>query len=159
MTGPKHQMAVAAGYLALGVVMLGLVPTIEAATGYAGIGARFFPTIIGTGITALGLALVGDVWREGFAELDEEGAAKLPTDWAAFAWVSASLIAAGLLIERAGFILACTVLFVCATRSFGDRRTLLNAGIGALLATAVFVAFNYGLGFTLPAGILPLPKP
>jgi putative tricarboxylic transport membrane protein len=158
MRGPWHHFAVAIGVVAVGGLFLALVPTIEAATGYAGVGARFFPAVIGAGLVALGFALAFDSWRHGFVGVDEREAAATPTDWVAFAWISASLLAAGLAIEAAGFILACTLLFLFATRAFGDRRYIMNSVVGLVLAAAVFAAFNYGLGLTLPVGFLPIPK-
>jgi putative tricarboxylic transport membrane protein len=46
------------------------------------------------------------------------------------------------------------ILFVTVARSFGSRRWLLNAITGLLLASTIFAIFNYGLGLTLPPGIL-----
>ena len=83
--------------------------------------------------------------------LDEAGK---PIAWPAFAWVSAALIGYGLLVERAGFVLASTLLFVLVARGFDSRRWLLNALTGAVLAVLIFAIFNYGLGLTLPAGVL-----
>ena len=40
------------------------------------------------------------------------------------------IIAYGLLVERAGFIIASTLLFVMVARGFGSRRWLLNAVVG-----------------------------
>ena len=39
-------------------------------------------------------------------------------------------------------------------RGFGSRRWLLNALTGVVLAVLIFAVFNYGLGLTLPAGVL-----
>ena len=39
-------------------------------------------------------------------------------------------------------------------RGFISRRWGLNIGTGIVLAAIVFAIFNYGLGLTLPAGIL-----
>lgn len=147
----------AAGTVAVGLGMLALVPTIDPASGYAGVGARFFPLVVGVGLALLGAGLLGDAWRDGFFGLDEARAAATPTHWRAFAWASGAIIAAGLLIQGAGFVIACTVLFVAAARAFGDRRFLRNALTGLVLSAVIFAAFNYGLGLTLPAGILPLP--
>jgi putative tricarboxylic transport membrane protein len=55
---------------------------------------------------------------------------------------------------RAGFILASTLLFMLVARGFNSRRWLLNAITGVVLAVLIFAIFNYGLGLTLPAGVL-----
>jgi putative tricarboxylic transport membrane protein len=86
--------------------------------------------------------------------VDEEGEQHLPMDWVSFAWVSGGIIAYGLLVERVGFIFASTVLFVCVARSFSSRRWAMNIVVGLLLAVVVFAIFNYGLGLSLPAGLL-----
>ena len=75
-------------------------------------------------------------------------------DWIAFAWVSGGIIAYGLLVERLGFLISSTILFVMVARSFASRRWGLNLGVGLALAIFVFAVFNYGLGLNLPAGIL-----
>lgn len=158
MRGPWHQFAVAAGVAAIGVAMLALTPTIEGGAGYAGVSPRFFPVLIGIGLVVLGVALIVDVWRHGLIGVDEAAESAMPMDWAAFGWISASLIIAGLVIEKGGFVIACTSLYVLCARGFGSRRYVLNVFVGLLLSAAIFVAFNYGLGMTLPAGIIPVPK-
>jgi putative tricarboxylic transport membrane protein len=62
------------------------------------------------------------------------------------------LIANLLLFETAGFVLASTVLFVCAARAFGSRRLARDAVLGLALATVVFVGFTRGLSLALPRG-------
>jgi putative tricarboxylic transport membrane protein len=57
-------------------------------------------------------------------------------------------------IEHLGFILSSTILFVMTARGFSSRRWLLNIATGVVLAAIVYAIFNYGLGLTLPAGIL-----
>jgi putative tricarboxylic transport membrane protein len=59
-----------------------------------------------------------------------------------------------LLIEILGFIFASTILFVMVARGFNSRRWGLNIVTGLVLGSAVLAMFNYGLGLTLPAGIL-----
>jgi putative tricarboxylic transport membrane protein len=59
-----------------------------------------------------------------------------------------------LLIERAGFIIASAVLFVWAAIAMGSRKIARDIVIGILLATALYLVFNRGLGLSLPAGIL-----
>ncbi len=75
-------------------------------------------------------------------------------NWAAFAWITGGIILYGLLVERAGFLIASTLLFVLVARGFASRRWLLNAVIGLAVAAFIFAVFNYGLGLQLPAGVL-----
>jgi len=110
--------------------------------------------IVGVAILLVGVFLVREAFTGGFRDVDEEAEAKLPMDWIAFAWVSGGIVAYGLLIESIGFIIASTALFIMVARGFSSLRWGLNAMTGVILAAAVFAMFNYGLGLTLPAGVL-----
>jgi putative tricarboxylic transport membrane protein len=155
--GPWHQFAVAAGVAAIGATLLVLSRTIEGGAGYAGVSPRFFPVLVGVGLVLIGAALCVDVWRHGFIGVDEAAEAAVPMDWASFGWISAALIVAGLTIEKGGFVIACTALFMLAARGFNSRRYVLNFVLGLAISIAIYAAFNYGLGLTLPAGLLKLP--
>jgi putative tricarboxylic transport membrane protein len=122
--------------------------------GYAQVGPGVMPRAVGTLILVLGGFLLREAFTGGFRGVDEEAEVHLPMDWVAFAWVSGGIIAYGLLVEPLGFIFASTILFVMVARGFSSRRWLTNAMTGLILAIAVFSIFNYGLGLTLPAGIL-----
>jgi len=127
--------------------------------GYAQVGPGVVPRVVGIGLMLLGVVLLREAFGGGFSGVDEEAEAKLPMDWVAFAWVSAGIIGYGLLVEPAGFVIASTLLFVLVARGFNSRRWLLNAVTGLVLAIIVFAIFNYGLGLTLPAGVIaPLLK-
>ena len=154
MRAPAGQVAVAAGVLAIGACVLGGSFFLPTGGGYAQVGPGVVPRIVGIGIVAIGIFLLAEAWRGGFRGVDEEAEAKLPMDWPAFAWVSGGILAYGLLIEHLGFIIASTALFVMVARGFSSRRWVLNAVTGLVLAAAVFATFNYGLGLTLPAGVL-----
>jgi putative tricarboxylic transport membrane protein len=154
MKAPAGQLVVAAGVLALGGGILWGSFNLPTGGGYAQVGPGVVPRIVGVGILALGALLAREALAGGFRGVDEQAEAKLPIDWAAFAWVTAGILAYGLLVERLGFILASTVLFVCVARSFASRRWALNAGVGLVLAAAIFAIFTYGLGLMLPAGPL-----
>ena len=152
-------MAVAGGVLAIGLAVLGGSFYLPTGGGYAQVGPGVVPRVVGVGLMLLGVILLREAFGGGFSGVDEEAEAKLPMDWVAFAWVSAGIIGYGLLVEPAGFVIASTLLFVLVARGFNSRRWLLNAVTGLVLAIIVFAIFNYGLGLTLPAGVLaPLLK-
>jgi putative tricarboxylic transport membrane protein len=151
---PAGQLAVAAGVVALGGLMLWGSYHLPTGGGYAQVGPGVTPRIVGVGLLALGALLVREALAGGFLGVDEAEERGLGMDWAAFAWITAGLVAYGLLIVRLGFILSSTLLFMLVARAFGSRRWLLNAIVAALLAIAIFAVFNYGLGLTLPAGVL-----
>ena len=74
--------------------------------------------------------------------------------WPAFAWLSGRLIVYGLTIEHIGFVPASVLLFLATAAGFNSKRWVLNAVIALVLASAIFVLFNYGLGLNLPKGFL-----
>jgi putative tricarboxylic transport membrane protein len=154
MKAPAGQVAVAAGVAAIGAGVLWGSFYLPTGGGYAQVGPGVVPRIVGALTLFLGALLLREALTGGFHGVDEEAEVHLPMDWAAFAWVSAGIIAYGLLIEHAGFVVSSTLLFVLVARGFGSRRWLLNAAVGLVLALAVYAIFNYGLGLTLPAGIL-----
>lgn len=154
MRAPAGQLAVAAGVVALGALVTWGSFHLPTGGGYAQVGPGVVPRIVGIGILALGSWLLHEALSGGFRGLDEEAEARLPMHWAAFGWVSASLLAYGVLIERLGFILSSVLLFLLVARGFGSRRWLLNSASGAVLAIAIYAIFTHGLGLTLPAGVL-----
>ena len=150
----KGQLGVCAGVLAIGALILGGSLYLPPGAGYATVGPAVVPRFVGVGLLILGGFLLREALTGGFRDVDEEAEEKLPMDWVAFAWVSAGIIAYGLLVESAGFIVASTVLFVLVARGFLSRRWILNVVVGVVLAGFIFALFNYGLGLQLPAGIL-----
>ncbi|HEX5128488.1 MAG TPA: tripartite tricarboxylate transporter TctB family protein [Usitatibacter sp.] len=154
MRGPAGQVALAAGVLAIGAAVFGGSFFLPTAGGYAQVGPGVVPRLVGIAILLVGGFLMYEALAGGFRDVDEEAEAKVPMDWLSFAWVSGGILAYGLLIEHLGFVFASASLFVMVARGFNSRRWLLNALVGLVLASAVFAVFNYGLGLTLPAGVL-----
>lgn len=153
MRAPAGQVAVSAGLTALGVVILWGSFYMPTGGGYAQVGPGVVPRFVGSILIVLGIFLLREAFTGGFSGVDEEAEVHLPMDWKAFAWVSGGIIAYGLLVEPLGFILASVILYIAVARSFGSRRWLLNAAVGAVLAVFIFVVFNYGLGLNLPMGV------
>ena len=161
MKAPAGQVGVAVGVLAIGGAILWGSYMLPTGGGYAQVGPGVVPRIVGAGLLLLGALLVREVFTGGFRGVDEEAEAHLPMDWVAFAWVTAGIFAYGLLVEWLGFVPSSVILFALVARSFGSRRWLLNAVVGLVLAAFIFAVFNYGLGLTLPPGVLKplLPAP
>jgi putative tricarboxylic transport membrane protein len=151
---PAGQVAVAAGVLAIGAAILWGSFHLPTGGGYAQVGPGVVPRIVGVGLVVLGAFLAREVFTGGLRGVDEEAEARLPMDWRAFAWITAGIIAYGLVVQPLGFVFSSTFLFMFVARSFGSRRWLLNAVSGLLLAASIFAIFNYGLGLTLPPGVL-----
>ncbi|MCM2328574.1 MAG: tripartite tricarboxylate transporter TctB family protein [Lysobacter sp.] len=151
---PKGQIAVSAGVLALGAIVLAGAWELPAGGGYAQVGPGVVPRIVGGVLLLLGALLLREALTGGFHGVDEEAEVHLPMDWKAFGWLSGGIIVYGLLVERAGFLIASTLLFVAVARGFTSRRWLSNALVGLAVSAFIFAVFNYGLGLQLPAGIL-----
>ena len=151
---PKGQIAVAAGALLLGALVLAGSADLPAGGGYAQVGPGVVPRVVGGVILLLGGLLMREALTGGFRGVDEEAEIHLPMNWGAFAWITAGIVIYGLLVERAGFLLASTLLFVLVARGFASRRWVLNALVGLAVSAFIFAVFNYGLGLQLPAGVL-----
>ncbi len=151
---PKGQIAVSLGVLVLGALVLAGAWSLPAGGGYAQVGPGVVPRIVGGVLLLLGAMLLREALTGGYRGVDEEAEVHLPMDWRAFGWVTAGIIVYGLLVERAGFLIASTILFVAVARGFSSRRWLSNAAIGLAIAAFIFAVFNYGLGLQLPPGVL-----
>lgn len=154
MKAPAGQLAVAAGVLAIGGAILWGSFHLPTGGGYAQVGPGVVPRIVGVGLLVIGAFLVREVFTGGLRGVDEAAEARLPMDWRAFAWITAGIIAYGLVVQPLGFVFSSAFLFMFVARSFGSRRWLLNAVSGLVLAACIFAIFNYGLGLTLPPGVL-----
>ena len=154
MKAPAGQVAVAAGVTLIGALILWGSFYLPTGGGYAQVGPGVVPRGVGALIILIGIFLLREAFTGGFRGVDEEAEVHLPMDWPSFAWVSGGIILYGLVIEHAGFVLSSTLLYIAVARGFHSRRWLLNTVTGLILAALVFAIFNYGLGLTLPVGVL-----
>ena len=151
MSERAGQLAVAAGVLALGVAFATAAWLLPEAAGYARISVRLFPGLIAAGLFVAGVLLLREaIMPAGFRSLPDEPRWRL--DWRAFAWVSAGVIAHMLLIAGIGFVAASTLLYLATARGFGSARPARDAGVGLVVAAAVFVLFTQALTLSLPWG-------
>ena len=150
---PMHpgELVISLGLIALGSFVVYETQTIAETQGYAQIGPRLFPYIIGCGLTLCGAVLAWQALAGGWRNvpLDQEHDAP---DWMAFVIISAGVILHMVIIGWAGFIIASTVLFVMVARGFGSRRIVRDAIIAVVLAIVVFLIFTLALGLSLPKG-------
>jgi len=146
------ELLLSLGLVALGVFVVQQTGGIAENQGYAQIGPRLFPYVIGAGLTLCGAVLAWHALAGGWRNvpLDQEG--HDAPDWAAFAIISAGIVLHMVVIGWAGFIIASTLLFVLIARGFGSRRPARDAIIAVLLAVVVFFIFTLGLGLSLPRG-------
>ncbi len=148
------QLALALGVAALGIAILVGAWFIPDAAGYSTVGPAAIPRLVGGGLLLAAAGLLWEALRGGFRHHDEAAEQALPTHWAAFAWISVAILSYAVLVERAGFIIASVLLYVLTAAGFGGRRWLVNGGIGVVIAVIIYVAFQRGLGLSLPPGIL-----
>lgn len=111
------------------------------------VGPHLFPYIVAFGLVAVGLSLLreaisGHVAHETGFELD----------WRAVAFVSGGLVLQMLLLERLGWIVATTLMFLATTLAFHERRVFVSLLIGVVLTGLTFAVFTWGLGLDLPVG-------
>jgi putative tricarboxylic transport membrane protein len=151
---PAGQLALGAGIVALGAFILIGSYNLPTGGGYAQVGPGVVPRIVGVVMLLLGALLLREALTGGFRAVDEAEERRLGMGWASFAWITAGLFAYGALIDGLGFIVSSVLLFMAVAAAFGSRRWALNAATGTVLAVAIYAIFNYGLGLTLPAGIL-----
>ncbi len=153
---PIHlgETLISIGLIALGSFVVFETRSIAETQGYAQIGPRLFPYIIGAGLTLCGAVLgwhaLAGGWRN--VPLDQEG--HDAPDWLAFCIISAGIVLHMVVIGWAGFIIASTLLFVLIARGFGSPRPVRDALVAVALATVVFLVFTSGLGLKLPSGLL-----
>jgi putative tricarboxylic transport membrane protein len=133
--------------LALGLFVAVETSRIEVAPTHATIGPTLFPFLIAAGLLIVGIAVL---WQAFFGHIAHERGFEL--DWRAVALVSVGLLLQLFLVERLGWIIATTLLFVATTLAFAERRVWLSLATGVVLTGLTYWIFNYGLGLTLPVG-------
>jgi putative tricarboxylic transport membrane protein len=154
----RRQALIGAGALLLGALMAWGATGISSVAGYAGVGPNFVPWVVSLALVACGALLIWEAASGGWRELEEpSGAAQ--GDWRALAWVVGGLAANALLLERVGFIIACTTCFMLAVRGLrssegkphgGARGLAIDAVTGMLIAAPAFWLFTKVLGISLP---------
>ena len=146
------ELLISLALLALGSFVVYETGSIAETQGYAQIGPRLFPYIVGLGLALCGAVLGAQAifggWRN--VPLDQEGHDR--PDWIAFGIISAGIVLHMIVIGWAGFVVAGVLLFVLVARGFGSRKLIRDAIISVLLAVIVYFLFTRALGLKLPAG-------
>jgi putative tricarboxylic transport membrane protein len=151
------ELLLAAGVTAFGVLVVYETTNIRVVPIYAKVGPRIIPYIVGAGLVVLGIWLAVEVLMGRTAKPSEESEdadVSLPTDWVTVGLLAISLIVYLYLIERAGFILASSLLFYGAAFAMGSRRYLRDAAVAIILSVVVYYVFTAGLDLRLPQGVL-----
>lgn len=149
----KVDLCIGLTIVALGAVLALGLQGIEFGAGYDRIGPRFFPYVVAFGLMVLGGWFVG---AGVLGQLPAEtAAAPAPVmNWTPIAYLAAALLLTLVLMDRAGFVIACAIQFWLVARAFGSRLPVRDAIVAGALSLICFVAFSSGLGLTLPSGIL-----
>ncbi|WP_179816056.1 tripartite tricarboxylate transporter TctB family protein [Allostreptomyces psammosilenae] len=156
--GEHAELLVSALLLVLGAVVLADAATTQAlpAAESGPIGPRAVPTAVGLGLLLCAVLHAVDVLRGGRGEAEGGEDVDLTTraDWRAVTMLTAVFLANAALIEPAGWAISGALLFWGTAYALGSRSYLRDALISAGLSVGSFYAFYYGLGITLPPGVL-----
>jgi len=152
-----HTLIGVAALLVAGLLAWGATG-ISSQAGYAGVGPNFLPWVVTVALALCGGWLVFEARTGGFREMDPPSGAERG-DWKAVAWVAAGVAVNALLIERAGFVVACTACYTLAVHGLrsaeghrwgGPRKLVLDAVTGVLISAPVFWLFTKVLKVNLP---------
>ena len=127
---------------------------LRAGPGYAAVGPRVFPMMVGGGLVAAGLGvLLGQLRsRRAAVEVPEELA--VPPDWVTLGTVAALLAAYVALFEPLGFVLSSAVFLPACAWALGSRSPVRDILAGVGVAVVAYVVFTWLLGLELPEGPL-----
>lgn len=155
------ELTLAAGVVVLGALVVWQTTHIRLTPISSRVGPRVIPYIVGAGLVVTGAWLAFEVLRGRVAqpaagEDAEDVDVALPTDWTTVGVIAAALIAYLLLIERAGFVVASSVLFYGAAFGMGSRRVLRDIVVAVALSAGAYVLFTRALSLRLPQGWLDL---
>lgn len=152
----KGELGFAGLLLAVGVFVLIDTSTIEIPKAASNVGPRFFPYAVGALLTAAAAFVITDILRGNIAE-PEDGELidpSLPMNKRRVVLLILSIVAFGVLLDPAGYIIAAAVTFFGISTTLGARRFGRVAVGSVVLAYGIYMAFTRGLGIYLPTGIL-----
>ena len=150
------ELAFAGSLLILGLVVLYDTSKMLVPPGSGTVGPQIFPYLVSGFVIFISLGLFVQIFRGnlGVPEGPEFGEVVEKTDFKSLAMVAGSMLTYPLLIERAGFIIASSVVFFGVAFAYGAKNLLKNLAISVIFSLIVYFAFSKGLNVSLPAGIL-----
>ena len=150
------ELAFAGSLLILGLVVLYDTSKMLVPPGSGTVGPQIFPYLVSGFVICISLGLFFQIFRGnlGVPEGTEFGEVVEKTDFKSLAMVAGSMLTYPLLIERAGFIIASSVVFFGVAFAYGAKNLLKNLAISIIFSLIVYFAFSKGLNVSLPAGIL-----
>ena len=150
------ELAFAGSLLILGLVVLYDTSKMLVPPGSGTVGPQVFPYLVSGFVIFISLGLFFQIFRGnlGVPEGTEFGEVVEKTDFKSLAMVAGSMLTYPLLIERAGFIIATSVVFFGVAFAYGAKNLLKNLAISLIFSLIVYFSFSKGLNVNLPAGIL-----
>ena len=150
------ELAFASSLLILGLVVLYDTSKMLVPPGSGTVGPQIFPYLVSGFVILISLGLFVQIFRGnlGVPEGTEFGEVVEKTDFKSLAMVAGSMLTYPLLIERAGFIIASSIVFFGVAFAYGAKNLLKNLAISVIFSLIVYFAFSKGLNVSLPAGIL-----
>ena len=150
------ELAFAGSLLILGLVVLYDTSKMLVPPGSGTVGPQVFPYLVSGFVIFISLGLFIQIFRGnlGVPEGTEFGEVVEKTDFKSLAMVAGSMLTYPLLIERAGFIIATSVVFFGVAFAYGAKNLLKNLAISLIFSLIVYFAFSKGLNVSLPAGVL-----
>lgn len=139
-----------ASYLLVGIF------TMRVPEGTSFPGPQFFPALITAGLYLFAVLLaLGAVreWRAGGSESAAD-TKSVSLDWKSLVWVVGSFLAFALLLQYLGWIIGAGLLFWGVARGFGAARPVFTLIVGLTISSLAYIAFDMGLGMSLPSGVL-----
>jgi putative tricarboxylic transport membrane protein len=120
------------------------------------VGPQVFPYLVSGFLILVSIGIIVQVLRGnlGQPEGTEFGDTIEKTDFKTLLVVAGSMATYPLLIERAGFIVATTVVFFGVSFAFGAKNIVKNLMISVIFSAIVYFSFTRGLNVNLPSGIL-----
>ncbi|MDB5542824.1 MAG: family transporter, small [Devosia sp.] len=143
----RAALVIAAGLLALALLVAWDASRLGAGGAYARIGPQTIPYLIAVCLAGLSAWTVVAAYRHSFPERE-------PQEFAPVLWIVGGLVAQMALIKFTGFSIATGVLFAMTARGMGRVSLPLALLSGILISAFVWFVFARLLQLTLPAGPL-----
>ena len=151
------ELVIAAALVVIGIVILIQTQDIRVIRSMSRVSPRAIPDLVGGGLIVLGIWYAIDIIRHpnvlSAGEDDEDVDIDAPTDWKVLILIGSALAVFAILMKPGGFIVASAALFTISSTAMGSRKILLNAIIGVIVGTVIYVGFDIWLGVRLPGGI------
>jgi hypothetical protein len=108
-----------------------------------------YPIFVLTGLALFAIVSAAMALRGTGAAVEAPGAG-----WIAIAMIAAAIALDVVLVERAGFVIASTLLFWLTARAFDRRHPLRDAAVGLVMSIGAYLVFARLLELSLPSGLL-----